>query len=194
MAERTRKQRQETCPITGFRDRRSDCVLGKKAREDLDRENAKLLARGEQMIDMFDLAGKEGSETLARIKDDLFQVQLLARGKEEQFSKEARQTVLNNLRSQESHVSADVREMAVEEAFKELCRNDKDCKKAYGISKAVDSLKKYLRVDLPRMHKDYKTKRAAAEEKSKEAQAEKQEQQQEIPAAAEEVQVAEASS
>jgi len=157
----------ETCPISGSRERRSDCVLGRKSRKEYNDTVEQALASGGQIIDMFVLAETEGEKTLERLKEKWQEAEAEKTDKRNSLFNQAEIQLQANLSSQQNtyHITEGIRHRAKVQILENMLREDEEyqklCRKAHGCKKAVESLQHYLSVDLPRMRKDCKEKRAA---------------------------------
>lgn len=163
----------ETCPISGLRERRSDCVLGRESRKEYDDTVEQTLANGGQIIDMFVLAETEGEKTLERLKEKWHEVATEKTNRHKFLFNRAEIQLQANLSSQKSagayHVTDGIRHRAKMQIFEKMRSEDEECQKLsikiHGLKKAVGSLQKYLDFDLPRMREDCEEKRAAERQK-----------------------------
>lgn len=160
----------ETCPISGLRERRSDCVLGRESRKKYDEATTEALASGGQIIDMFVFAETEGRKTLERLKERWQEAETEKTNRHNSLFNQAEIQLKANLSSQKNtyHVTDGIRHRAKIQIFKKMRDADKEyqklSRKAHGRKKAVESLQKYLNSDLPRMCKECKEKRAAEDQ------------------------------
>lgn len=157
----------ETCPISGLRERRSDCVLGRESRKKYDEKAAKVLASGGQITDMFDLAKTEGRKTLERLQEELQGIKAEKDKMRQTFWNRAGIQLQANLAKQNStfHMTEGIRHQAKVQIFRNLYNEDEVYQalstKAHGIEKAIESLQKYLDIELPKMRKECKERIAA---------------------------------
>ncbi len=160
----------ETCPISGLRERRSDCVLGRESRKKYNETIEQALASGGQIIDMFVLAETEGEKTLEQLKEKWHEVATEKTNRHKFLFNRAKTQLQANLSSQKStyHITDGIRHRAKMQIFEKMRIEDEECqklsRKIHGLKKAVGSLQKYLDFDLPRMRKDCEEKRTAENE------------------------------
>jgi len=156
----------ETCPISGLRERRSDCVLGRNSRKRYDEAIIEALESGGQVTDMFVLAETKGTETLERLREELREANAEKQRMRDIFWNRADIQLQANIASQTStfHMTKGVRHQAKVQIFRNLYHKDQKYQtlstKAHGIEKAIESLQHYLDIDLPRMRKECKERRA----------------------------------
>ena len=161
----TRKQNTlRTCPICGWTERRSDCVLGKECRQKYDVVAATAIATGGQAVDIFDFAETEGRKTLEQLNEKL--------QKTEEETREIRRALWNraeiqlkaNLAGQSEtfRMTEGIYHRAKVQIFRNLYTKDQEyqrlSRKARGIKKAIECLQHHLDIDVPRMREDCKEK------------------------------------
>ena len=160
----------ETCPISGSRERRSDCVLGRESRKEYDEKAAEALASGGQITDIFDLAETEGRKTLERLREKLQETKTEKEEMRKIFWNRASIQLQANLASQKNafRMTEGIHRQAKIQIFRNLYNRDEKYRalstKAHGIEKAIESLQHYLDVDLPGMLKDCKEERTAEDQ------------------------------
>ena len=155
----------ETCPTCGQRERRSDCLLGRKCRQEYDEETATALANGGEVVDMFDLAETEGKQTLENLQEELQEVGAEKTKRHDVLWRKAGSQVQANLESQRVfNITDGIRRNAKIKLFRQLRDEDDEyqrlSKKAHRLKKAVESLQEYL-AELPARREECKKRREA---------------------------------
>jgi hypothetical protein len=174
MAERTRKQnsseREETCPVCGWSERRKDCILGSKCRREYDREVIEALATGTKaVVDIFDHAETKGKETLERLRTEHGRAEVLKQESNKRLLSQAGNQLNANLESQPEIFSTTegILEEAKRRIYQNLVKKDEDhqklCRRAYGLKKATESLGLFLR-ELPEKRKECQDRRKEEQE------------------------------
>ncbi len=162
-ASRTNSVATEICPVTGERgERRPDCVLGWRGRQEYEAEKATAIANGKPAPDIFAFATEAGMRTIVRLRRDLDR-----KGKEEdarftQIRNYAEKKVAEQLREEHIMIFTDQRQEMVVNLTAKLAPTDQVSRKirerAKKLKAKIQLLQTYLRFELPKMRADARRK------------------------------------
>ena len=142
-----KKNKKECCPGCGYRKRFPEHPLCPSCNKIYINETAEAAAEGEEMpISRMEWAIKKGEKTLSRLQEELKEARKKESQKQQPYWDQAHKRIQENLGGK--RIDKKAYHKAVGKQFKKLWKGSSESKisrKVYGLKKAIESLKKFLK-------------------------------------------------